>query len=97
MFASGTAPPSGVKLSWDAMTAPADVPVVDAAKSPEAAAPNRISFPSMFPRPVLAPCASTSGLPAISKPDATPAEAIQSTNIAANSAHPWRWSPASRP
>ena len=28
-------PPSGVKLSWAALTAPVDVPVVDAANSPD--------------------------------------------------------------
>ena len=28
MFTSGTAPPYGVKLSWDAITAPVEVPVV---------------------------------------------------------------------
>jgi hypothetical protein len=43
MCTSGTAPPSGVKLSWAEFTAPVDVPVVLAAKRPEAAAPKRTS------------------------------------------------------
>ncbi len=83
MFASGTAPPSGVKLSCEAITAPVDVPVVDAANRPDAAAPKRTSLPSMF-----GALASMRGLPSSSKCIARPAEAIQSTNIAANSAHP---------
>ena len=49
MFTSGTAPPMGVKLSWVELTAPVDVPVVEAANSPEAAGPKRASLPSMFP------------------------------------------------
>ena len=48
MFTSGTAPPSGVKLSWALLTAPVEVPVVDAAKMPETGAPKRVSLPSMF-------------------------------------------------
>ena len=34
MFTSGTAPPSGVKLSWAAFTAPVDVPVVERGEEP---------------------------------------------------------------
>ena len=97
MFASGTAPPSGVKLSWAAMTAPVEVPVVVAAKRPDVAAPKRTSLPSMLPASPLTPSASTRGLPSVSKCIASPAEAIQSTNIAAKSAQPWRRSPARRP
>ena len=92
MFTSGTAPPSGVKLSCEAITAPVEVPVVEAAKRPEAAAPKRTSFPSMF-----GALASMRGLPSSSKPIASPAEASQRTNIAAKSAQPWRRSPTSRP
>ena len=53
MWLSGTAPPSGVKLSCIELTEPFDVPVVDAAHSPDAAEPNRISLPSMFPPPCV--------------------------------------------
>src|SRR5437016_4991890 len=49
MLTSGTAPPSGTKLSWAQFTAPADVPVVLAAKRPQDAAPKRTSLPSMLP------------------------------------------------
>ena len=66
MFTSGTAPPSGVKLSCAPITAPVEVPVVEAAKSPVVAEPNRTSLPSMFPRLWLAPAASSFGLPAVS-------------------------------
>ena len=36
MLISGMTPPSGVKLSWAASTAPVDVPVVEAANTPDA-------------------------------------------------------------
>ena len=62
MFTSGTAPPPGVKLSWAAMTAPVDVPVVEAAKRADAGAPKRTSLPSMF-----AAVASMRGFPSTSK------------------------------
>ena len=62
MLTSGTAPPSGVKLSC-ARTAPVEVPVVEAAKMPDTAEPNRASLPSMLePRrrgPRLAGCPAT--------------------------------------
>ncbi len=41
MWDSGTAPPNGVKLSCMEFTEPFEVPVVEAAQSPEAAGPNR--------------------------------------------------------
>ena len=49
MWTSGTAPPSGVKLSWAESTAPVEVPVVEAANRPDIAVPKRISLPSMLP------------------------------------------------
>ena len=49
MWTSGTAPPSGVKLSWAELTAPVDVPVVEAANRPDVAVPKRTSLPSMLP------------------------------------------------
>ena len=84
-----------MKLSCAALTAPVDVPVVAAANSPEAAGPNRISLPSMLP-PATRRCA---GLPGVARtPMATRRQrAIQSTNIAANTAQPWRRSLAIRP
>ena len=97
MFTSGTAPPRGVKLSCAALTAPVEVPVVEAANSPPAAEPNRTSLPSMFPSSWLTPASASLGLPSVSKCIASPADPIQSTNIAAKSAHPCRWLPTSRP
>ena len=49
MFTSGTRPPSGVKLSCMAFTAPQEASVVTVAKSAEAAMPKRVSLPSMLP------------------------------------------------
>ncbi len=40
-------PPKGVYESWKEFTAPVDVSVVEAAKRPEAAMPNRCSLPSI--------------------------------------------------
>ena len=81
-----------MKLSCAAFTAPVEVPVVDAAKSAEAGAPKRTSFPSP-----VAPLASIRGLPSTSKCVAIPAEPSQSANMAAKSAQPCRWFPTSRP
>ena len=74
------------------MTAPVEVPVVLAAKRPEAAGPKRTSLPSMFP-----PVAWISGLPCSSNAVAARAAPIQRTNIAAKSTQPWRRSFASLP
>ena len=71
MFTSGTAPPSGVKLSCALLTAPVDVPVVEAAKIPTRGAPKRASLPSMFAPET--PSASTRGLPCDSKVPASAA------------------------
>ena len=49
MLNSGTKPPSGVKLSCMALTAPHEAAVVIAANSAEAAMPKRTSLPSMLP------------------------------------------------
>ena len=40
-------PPRAVNEEWNESTAPVDVPVVDAANSDEAAAPKRVSLPSI--------------------------------------------------
>ena len=67
------------------MTAPVDVPVVEAAKSADVAAPKRTSLPSMLTAP-----ASTSGLPRTSKYVAVAADPAHSTNIATKIAQPCR-------
>jgi hypothetical protein len=49
MLSSGTAPASGMKLSWKLLTAPHDAAVVTTAHRIEAAMPKRVSFPSKLP------------------------------------------------
>ena len=49
MLTSGTKPPSGVKLSCIALTAPHEVSVVTVAHSAELTMPKRTSLPSMLP------------------------------------------------
>ncbi len=49
MLTSGTAPPSGVKLSCMALTAPHEASVVTVANKAELAMPKRTSLPSMLP------------------------------------------------
>ena len=49
MFTSGTNPPSGLKLSCMALTAPQEVSVVIVAHRAELATPNRVSLPSKLP------------------------------------------------
>ena len=44
-------PPSGVKLSWPESTEPVEVPVVDAANTPDENDPKRTSLLSRFPPP----------------------------------------------
>ncbi len=63
---SGTMPPSGVKLSCMAMTAPSDVAVVVTANSDDIAVPKRTSLPSMLPMDGSTPSAVSSGLPWLS-------------------------------
>ena len=80
--------------------------MVLAAKAPEAPMPKRTSLPSMLPpawapAPAAAawsaPARSTIGLPACSATTAVATMAAQMTAMAANSAHPWRREPTSRP
>ena len=40
-------PPRLVNESWNELTAPVDVPVVETANSADAHSPNRVSLPSM--------------------------------------------------
>ena len=49
MLIIGLVPPIGVNESCMQLTAPVDVPVVAAAKTPHEEAPKRISLPSMLP------------------------------------------------
>jgi hypothetical protein len=49
MLAMSMPPPSGVKLSCMALTAPSDEAVVTFAKSADPAMPNRTSLPSILP------------------------------------------------
>ena len=49
MLASGTRPPSGVKLSCIALTAPHEASVVTVANSADVGTPKRVSLPSMLP------------------------------------------------
>ena len=94
MLTRGTAPPPGVKLSWAELTAPVEVPVVDAANSPEPEGPKRTSLPSALP-PAWSSfttwdtsLASSSGLPSTSKAMAIPALASQRASMAARTAIP---------
>ena len=93
---SGTRPPSGVRLSCIALTAPVLVPVVTAAHRPPPAAPNRISLPSMFPSPWSRPAGNSGLAPDSARMPATAATAKMPA-IAANTAQPWRRLPASTP
>ena len=94
-----------MKLSWAAMTAPVDVPVVVAANRPEAAGPKRTSLPSMLPPAcwsvtswvTLTPRSSTDWLPPTSNPVATATEPAQSRNMAPNTTQPCFWSFTMRP
>jgi hypothetical protein len=88
------------------LTAPAEVPVVLAAKVPEAPIPKRTSLPSMLPPawapvPLAAawstPARATIGLPACSAATAVAVMPAQMTAMAANTAQPWRLEPTSRP
>ncbi len=65
MLNSGTRPPSAVKLSCIALTAPHEAAVVTAANSALAAMPKRTSLPSMFAAGD-AEADGASGLPAAS-------------------------------
>ena len=60
----GIMPPSAVKLSCMALTAPHEAAVVITANSAERAMPNRTSLPSMLPP--SSPSAVRAGVPAAS-------------------------------
>ena len=60
----GIMPPSGVKLSCMAITAPSEVAVVVTANSDDMAVPKRTSLPSMLPMLGSMPRAVSTGFPA---------------------------------
>ena len=93
MFASSTPPPRDVYESWNELTAPVDVSVVDDAKVAESETPNRASVPSVGPPtavgtvPGWLSCAALTAMTL----------AIASTAITVRIAYPWRLSPTMRP
>ena len=83
-------PPAAVRESWDAFTAPVDVPVVATAKSAEAHSPKRVSLPS-----IAAPAACAAGECApTSAQVVTASETDHSTPITARIARPCRRLPS---
>ncbi len=63
MLTSGIMPPSGMKLSSMAFTAPHEAAVVTTANRVESVTPKRTSLPSMLPAALSTPSAPSSGLP----------------------------------
>ena len=94
MLNSGTRPAIGWALSCQELMAPVLVPVVTAMNNPPAAAPKRVSLPSMFPKPLCATPSGNSGLPTYSWFIATTAPRARISAIAAAMVQPWRWFPA---
>ena len=103
MLTSGIMPPSGVKLSWPELTEPVEVPVVEAANSPDENDPNRTSLLSMFPPAWSAasdwstPRRVSSGLPFCSNRPAMSEAVSQSTPMTASTVRPWRLLPTISP
>ena len=97
MLASGTRPPSGVKLSCIALTAPHEASVVTVAYSAEAATPKRASLPSMLPSDCCTGRPANAGLPCASKWYAATTPAKNRIAIAPQIAQPCFWSRAMRP
>ena len=105
MFTRGAVPPSGVKLSWAAMTAPVEVPVVDAANSRRRGRPE----PDLLALHVAARLAVAGDLGDVdaeiphrfvactSNPVAMATEPAHRTNIAPKTTQPCFWSFAIRP
>ena len=94
MLNNVTPPPGAVSESCIELTAPVDVPVVDAAKSAEAASPKRVSLPSIAPpaSPGRGPGGGHLG-PGEQRDRRTPAGRA----ITARIAPPWRRSPTMMP
>ena len=93
----GTAPPSAVKLSCIAFTAPQLAAVVTAANSAEALMPKRTSLPSRLPAAPSTPSAVSRGLAWCSKCITATTDITNSSVIAASTTKPWRRSPTMRP
>ena len=84
MLTSTVPPPKGVMESCEELTAPVEVPVVEAAQAPLAGMPNRTSLPSMFPPDTDEPAtASTCWLGRDSNCQARSTEPIHSSPITA--------------
>src|SRR4051794_27309342 len=98
MCTIGTVPPSGVNESCMQSTAPAEVPVVAAANSPQAAAPKRTSLPSMLPPDCVVeidwstPSAFSAGLPFCSANIVNPLISTRIPAITASNSRDWRLS-----
>src|SRR5664279_3992968 len=93
MLKIATPPPPAVNESCIELTAPVDVDVVDAANSALAAAPKRVSLPS-----IAAPAAcGTSPGPASSAQVRKPTAPAHSTTMTARIDQPWRLSPTMIP
>src|SRR4249919_1207125 len=88
MWKMASPPPSAEKEEWNELTAPVEVPVVEAANRADAASPKRVSLPSMD-----AP-ASRSAVPgcADSRIEILVTITPQRTPIAARIAYPCLWS-----
>ena len=95
MLNSGIMPPSAVKLSCIALTAPQEAAVVMTENRALAAIPKRTSLPSILP-PVV-PSAWRTGLPAAYCQYVTVTPATNSTSIAARIAQPCRLLPTALP
>ena len=93
MLSIATPPPGAVNESCIELTAPVDVPVVDAPNSADAAAPNRTSLPSSAPPAA----AGADPGPAISAQVSRATETPRSRAITASTAPPWRRSRTMRP
>ena len=92
-----TRPPSGVKESCIAFTAPQEASVVIVAKSAELKTPKRVSFPSMLPSAASTPSGWWAGFPAASAQAQPSAPARNRSIIAAHTDHPCAWLPVIRP
>jgi len=93
MFTIATPPPAAVNESCIALTAPVDVPVVDAAKSAESAGPKRTSLPSIAAPTACGTAPAARNSAAVSSPTAS----THSVPMTARIARPCRASPMSRP
>ena len=94
---SGTNPPTGVKLSCMALTAPQEASVVIVANNAELKMPKRVSLPSILPSVCTTPLRYRFGLPSASafQQVTTPTRKIAA--IAPHTAQPCFWFLTMRP